>query len=155
MKHLRRCRRIADALGRHGLGYLIGVFGLDRLVPFHKGILGHPRQAEPYTQPQHVRLALEDLGTTFMKLGQILSTRPDLLGPDYIAELAKLQDSAPSVPFAEISEVIEGERRNRTRSKSAGPDPLQSVSEGVAGDAQQLGRPGDVAIRPLHGLLDE
>lgn len=109
MRHLKRYRQIADAMARHGLGYLVGVFGLTRLVPFHKGILGHPRKEEPYTQPEHVRLALEELGTTFMKLGQILSTRPDLLGPDFIAELSRLQDSAPTVPFETIAETIEAE----------------------------------------------
>lgn len=134
MKHLRRYRHIADAFGRHGLGYFVGAFGLDRLVPFHKGILGHPRQAEPYTQPQHVRLALEDLGTTFMKLGQILSTRPDLLGPDYIVELARLQDSAPSVPFDAIAEVIEGELGRPVDEvfRSLDREPLASASIGQA-----------------------
>ena len=53
-------------------------------------------------RPAHLRLALEELGTTFIKLGQILSTRADLLPPEYLAELTKLQDSAPPVPFDAI-----------------------------------------------------
>jgi ubiquinone biosynthesis protein len=52
-------------------------------------------------------MALEDLGTTFIKLGQILSTREDLLPPAYIAELSKLRDQVPPVPTAEIRKVIE------------------------------------------------
>ena len=51
----------------------------------------------PYTTPEHLRLALEELGPTFIKLGQILSTRPDLLPPDFVSELSKLQDAAPPV----------------------------------------------------------
>jgi ubiquinone biosynthesis protein len=51
-------------------------------------------------------LALEELGTTFIKLGQILSTRADLLPPEYLAELTKLQDSAPPVPFDAIRETL-------------------------------------------------
>jgi hypothetical protein len=65
--------------------------------PFHRGLLGHERRDEPYTRPEHVRLALEQLGATFVKLGQILSTRSDLLGPEYQVELAGLQDAAPPV----------------------------------------------------------
>jgi len=57
-------------------------------------------------RPLHLRLALEELGTTFIKLGQILSTRADLLPPEYLVELTKLQDSAAPVAFEEIREVV-------------------------------------------------
>ena len=103
---LSRSRQIADVLARHGLGYLVGVLGLERFIPFHRGLLGHPRRSEPYTRPEHLRMALEELGATFIKLGQILSTRADLLPPDYQAELAKLQDAAPPVPWEVIAETL-------------------------------------------------
>ena len=76
---LNRSRQIADTLVRHGLGYLVGILGLERFVPFHRGLLGHPRRDVPYTRPEHLRMALEELGAMFIKLGQILSTRADLL----------------------------------------------------------------------------
>ena len=104
-----RYRQIADALSRHGMGYMVGMLGLERFVPFHRGVLGHPRREEPYTRPEHVRMALEELGATFIKLGQILSTRPDLMPPDYQEELAKLQDAAPPVPSDAIEEVVRAE----------------------------------------------
>ena len=59
--------------------------------------------------PEHLRLALEELGPTFMKLGQILSTRPDLVPERYGAELAKLQDAASPVPVEEIRAVLREE----------------------------------------------
>lgn len=104
-----RVRQIADVLVRHGLGFLVGVLGLERFVPFHRGILGHPRRAQPYTRPEHLRMALEELGGAWVKLGQILSTRADLVPPDYQAELAKLQDAAPPVPPEAILPVFEAE----------------------------------------------
>lgn len=101
-----RSRQIANILVRHGLGYLVGVFGLERFVPFQRGLLKHPRRAEPYTQPEHIRMALEELGATFIKLGQILSTRPDLLPPEYLAEFARLQDAAPTIPLERVQETL-------------------------------------------------
>ncbi len=104
--HRERYRQIAHTLARHGLGYLLGVLGLERFVPFHKGLLKHPKRPQPYTRPEHVRMALEDLGATFIKLGQMLSTRTDLLPPDYQAEFAKLQDAAPIVPFEQVQTTV-------------------------------------------------
>lgn len=104
-----RSREIAGVLARHGLGYLIGTLGLDALVPFHRGLLGHPRRAQAYTRPEHVRMALEDLGPTFVKLGQIASTRADLLSPQYQRELARLQDQVPPAAGGAIRAVISSE----------------------------------------------
>lgn len=103
--HLNRSRQIAEVLGRHGLGYLSSVVGLERLIPFRRGLAGHG----PHTRPEHVRMAFEELGTTFIKLGQILSTRADLMPPEYQAELSKLQDSAAPVPWHAIEETVEAE----------------------------------------------
>ena len=131
---LRRSRQIADVLARHGLGYLVGVFGLERFVPFHRGLLGHPRRPQPYTRPEHVRMALEELGTTFIKLGQILSTRADLLPPEYQAELAKLQDAAPPVPWEVIEETLGMELGQPLAACFAtfDPTPLAAASIGQA-----------------------
>lgn len=104
-----RSRQIAEVLARHGLGYLVNVFGLERYVPFHRGLLGHAPRDTPYTPPEHLRLAIEELGATFAKLGQLLSTRADLLPPAYQRELALLQDQVPSVSGDAIVAVVEVE----------------------------------------------
>ena len=108
-QYRRRRREILSAVSRHGLGVLVGPRGFGRLVPFHWGLLGHQRRAVPYTRAEHVRLAVEDLGPTFIKIGQIASTRGDLLPPDYLRELARLQDAAPPESLDVIRETIEAE----------------------------------------------
>ena len=104
-----RYRQIAEVLTKHGLGFLVGVTGLSRWIPFHQGVLGHERRDQPYTTPEHLRLALEELGPTFIKLGQLLSTRSDIVPASYLRELAKLQDAAPAVPLPTIYTLIEQE----------------------------------------------
>jgi ubiquinone biosynthesis protein len=109
ISHTARYRQIAGVLMRHGLDYLIDAFGLGRFVPFHRHLAEHSPSGKPDTKPEHLRLVFQELGTTFIKLGQVLSTRGDLLGPAYQAELAKLQDHAPPVAFADVEAVIVAE----------------------------------------------
>ncbi len=108
-KHVKRKAQIAKILAKHGFGFLVDRVGLGKFVPFHWGILGHRRRKIPYSAPEHLRLAFEELGSTFIKLGQILSTRPDLIPEEYIEELSRLQDRIPPCPVEEIEKVIEEE----------------------------------------------
>ncbi|MBA4180585.1 MAG: 2-polyprenylphenol hydroxylase [Anaerolinea sp.] len=105
----RRYREILSALSRHGLGAFVNEAGWGRLVPFQWGLMGHARRDSRYTTAEHIRLAMEELGTTAIKLGQILSTRPDFVAPDYIAEFEKLRDRVPAVPADAIIAIIERE----------------------------------------------
>ena len=132
--HRDRYREIAETLSRHGLGFIVGLAGVEQLVPFHRGLLGHERRAEPYTRPEHVRLALEQLGTTFIKLGQVLSTRPDLVGEDYATELARLRDSAAAVPPSDVLEAVASELGSSIGEafRSFDREPLAAASIGQA-----------------------
>ncbi|MBG0740629.1 AarF/ABC1/UbiB kinase family protein [Paeniglutamicibacter antarcticus] len=102
--HFERYRQVAETLSRHGLAWLLGATGLERLVPFPRGV-GGGEQA-PLSNAEHLRLALAELGPTFIKLGQVLSTRSDLLPPEFRNELAKLQDDAPALPAGTVEELI-------------------------------------------------
>ncbi|PKM81185.1 MAG: hypothetical protein CVU89_10405 [Firmicutes bacterium HGW-Firmicutes-14] len=104
-----RYRQIIAVLLKHGFGYFLLELGLGNLVPLHKGIMGHEPQDHAYTKPEHLRLAFEELGTTFIKLGQVLSTRADLLSPEFLKELAKLQVSVPPISYETVCEEIERE----------------------------------------------
>lgn len=129
---LRRSREIASVLTRHGLGWLVVRVGLSGLVPFERGWLGHPARETPYTRAEHLRMALADLGGAFIKVGQALSTRPDFIPPEYVAELSKLQDAAPPVPFERICQVICDELGQLPENifDEFDPQPLASASIG-------------------------
>jgi len=105
----KRERQIISALARHGLGLTLVQARLGWLLPFERGLLSHPRRDEPYSGPEHLRMAFEDLGPTFIKLAQILSTRGDLIGPGYASELARLQSAVPPIGFEEMSRVLNAE----------------------------------------------
>jgi ubiquinone biosynthesis protein len=97
-----RVRDISGVLARYGFGEVLGRMGFG---PKRSG----PEEGESNERSwaTRLRLALEELGPSFVKLGQIMSTRADVLPPELIAELIKLQDSVPPVPFLEIREQIE------------------------------------------------
>jgi ubiquinone biosynthesis protein len=105
--HLRRYRHIITVLMKYGLGDLVESLGmrLHRLMPSGR----HRGAGDSRGRPERLRLALEELGPTFIKLGQLLSTRPDLLPPAYIAELEHLQDRVAPERFDKIRKEVERE----------------------------------------------
>jgi len=111
LAEIARGQRITEILVRNGLGFLVQQLALDRFVP--RFLRRRPVRADDaigrLTVPQRVRRTLEELGATYIKLGQLMSGRADLLPPEYIEELSKLLDSAPPVAGEEIREAIERE----------------------------------------------
>jgi ubiquinone biosynthesis protein len=127
--HHRR-RQIASVLVRRGWGYLLEASGLEHLIALE------PRHEarSPASAPKRLRLALEELGPMFIKLGQVLSTRADLLGPEFRLELAKLQDDTPHVPSEIVRESVRTELGGEPESVFAAFDsePLAAASIGQA-----------------------
>lgn len=99
----RRYREISRILLRHGFGSL-----LEMARP-RRGLFRWPGPPGAPPPARHLCLALEELGPTFIKLGQILSTRSDLIPPAYVAELVRLQDRVAPFPFAQVRRQVEGE----------------------------------------------
>lgn len=109
-RHLNRYRQILSVLARYGFDDLVDRLRITQYLGTGlRWVSRRPEHVETLTTAERLRLVLEELGPTFVKLGQMLSTRPDLLPPDFIAELAKLQQGVPPFPFVEVREIIEAE----------------------------------------------
>jgi len=110
LPELARARRIAEVLIRNGLGHMLQMAGLTNLVPFWRSRrMGPDARTVRLSVPERLRHTLEELGPTYIKLGQMLSTRPDIMPPEYIVELSKLLDSAPPAAGDEIAKIVEEE----------------------------------------------
>lgn len=110
-RDLARAHDIARVLIRYGFGDLVRRVGMGEALE-RAGKVLHWRAPEELARlapPARVRRALEDLGPTFVKLGQILATRVDLFPPDWIEEFGKLQDAAPAAPFEAIRAQLEAD----------------------------------------------
>lgn len=106
---VRRLSEIAGILLSHGFGDLIRQLGIEKIAAsVHRSL--HPQneaKLHALSAPERLRLALEELGPTFVKLGQVLSTRADLLPPDYITELGCLRDKVGTIPWDDLVTEVE------------------------------------------------
>jgi ubiquinone biosynthesis protein len=130
-RHLRRYREITEILADHGFGAVLTQLGLSERLNLPRRILRRqPVPKDELTLPVRVRTTLEELGPTFVKLGQILSTRSDLVPPEYLAELRRLQDDVAPLPWDVIREVIEAELESTVDQifKQVDPQPVASAS---------------------------
>jgi ubiquinone biosynthesis protein len=107
-RSLGRLSEIAQVMVRHGFGYFLEAHKLTDLLP------GRPPRAssDASQRGRHLRELLDELGPTFVKFGQLLSTRPDIVPPDIIAELRGLQDDVRPFPFEQAERVIEEDLGN-------------------------------------------
>jgi ubiquinone biosynthesis protein len=132
MRDLPRLHQIALVLVRHGFGDLVRRVGLAGALE-RAGQVLHWGARDPKSQlgpPQRARLALAELGPTFIKLGQVLATRVDLFSPEWIAEFEQLQNQVPPVPLeALLPDVTKALGRSPFELfKDLEPEPLGSAS---------------------------
>lgn len=104
MRDLPRLRELAGILIRHGFGDVVRRAGVGTVLERAGEMLsvGQDHGLRDVDLPVRIRMALEQMGPTFVKLGQVLATRVDLFSPEWIVEFEKLQNSVPPVPFAEV-----------------------------------------------------
>ena len=107
--HFARYRQIAGVLMKYHLKEPIETLGMERYLPLRWMPPALPWRKQRYSKAERMSLALEEMGTTFIKLGQILSTRADLLPAEYVKELAKLQNCLKPLPAELLKEVVVAE----------------------------------------------
>ncbi|MBI4681921.1 MAG: AarF/ABC1/UbiB kinase family protein [Nitrospirae bacterium] len=110
-KNITRIRQIVNVFLKHGFGQFIELLNLQRFIPLRKKIKYFSRwqEVEKITIPQRLRMAFSELGPSFIKLAQILSSRPDLITSEYADEFKKLQDKVPPFASDKARQMIEGE----------------------------------------------
>lgn len=111
--HLSRYKQILYVFFKHGFGGLTDRLGIEKYLNIrinkqNQNKIGETENSR-YSVGERLRLSLEELGPTFIKLGQMISTRPDILPADIIVELEKLQTAVPPFPFEDVKSLIENE----------------------------------------------
>ena len=151
-RHLNRYRQILGVFLKYGFGDLLNTLKIDQYIEVGLQMISRKTavREERLTRPQRVRLALEELGPTYIKLGQILSTRPDLIPAEFIEELAFLQDAVPAFDFSEAESLIRQEfgREPAELFEHIAPGPVASASIGQVHRAVlKSGEPVAVKLR--------
>src|SRR5262245_983360 len=138
-RNLGRLSEIAQVAARHGFGYFLRRNRLGDLVP------GGSNGDVPTVSDRgrRLRAMLDELGPTFVKFGQLLSTRPDVVPPDIVAELRGLQDAVTPFPFEQVREVLEAELGLTVEQAFVELDELPIASASI-GQVHRATLPNDV-----------
>ncbi len=113
-RNVNRVRQIVNVLLKYGFGKLVDQLHLNRFVPFRKRLrsFGQWPPLKSPTSAERLRMAFAELGPSFIKLAQLLATRPDLVTKQFADEFKKLQDNVPAFPTADAIAIIESETRS-------------------------------------------
>ncbi len=131
LRGLKRYQEIAQALVKYGYVDVVEALHLRQPLQLGRRLFG-ARDAPPADAPQRLRMLCEELGPTFIKFGQLLSMRADLLPPEYLKELSKLQDHAPSEDFPVIRAIVEAELQQPLAALFADVTPLALAAASMA-----------------------
>jgi len=109
IRHIKRYRDVAKVLTRHGFGFFVEEMGLLHMLSLPKRLFTNMEETDPMTVGERIRQVIEELGPTYVKIGQIASTRADIIPEEILKELEKLQDNVPSFSFEQVTRIIEEE----------------------------------------------
>lgn len=149
-ENIKRLNEIYKVLKKNDFGYLIEENTFFKKFPFLRNYQAEKEDTFlDESIPLRIRKVLEELGPAYIKLGQMLSTRPDLVGMDIAEELQKLRDNTPVTPFEEIKKVIETELESTIEDIYSEIDetPLGSASIGQVYKARLKATGEEVAIK--------
>lgn len=157
-RHINRYRQILGVLFQYGFDDLLDILRLEEYLEIGLQMISRKKDAQvaKLSRPERLRRALEELGPTFIKLGQILSTRSDLLPMPYIQELSRLQDDVPPFPFAEVREIFIAEigRPPEEVFVAIEETPLAAASIGQVHRAR-LADEGEVVVKVQRPRIQE
>ena len=145
LRDARRTREILSVLVRYGFRNVVDELHLEgALRRALQRTLGRPVDptVEAMPLPQRLRLAMEELGPTFVKLGQVLSLRPDLIPPAWATEFSKLHATVAPVPFPLIRERLAGEFGDRFDELFESIDETPLAAASMAQVHRAVGRDG-------------
>lgn len=110
-RNLARYRQILAILFKYGFGDLIDLLKIEQYIEVGLQLISKNRRdvSEKLSRAKRIRMAIEELGPTYIKLGQILSSRPDFIPDDFRRELSKLQDRVPPFAFSDVNKIVETE----------------------------------------------
>lgn len=132
VRNLKRYQQILSVLVRYGFSDFVHETGLDHIIEKGVGLFSSAPAAnlQQVSRAERVRHAMEELGPTFIKLGQVLSTRRDLVPQEWVDEFSRLQDECPQVPFEDIRKQLEEEFNGQVEEvfKSIDEQPLAAAS---------------------------
>jgi ubiquinone biosynthesis protein len=158
IRNLGRTREIVTILLNHGFGDVVERLKLMRYMRWwRRSVMRRPEPAPSLTFAQRIRLAIEELGPTFVKFGQVISTRPDLVPASIITELEKLQEHVPPFSGVQAVQLLESELGSQVGKLFAQFDkePLAAGSLGQVHRAVHFdGRPLAVKIRRPTAVHD-
>ena len=150
-RHAKRYEEILHVLIKYGFWDLVDSLNVKEHIEIVvEKISGkQPERLEKLSRPERVRMVLEDLGPTFIKLGQLLSTRADLIPLEYVQELSKLQDGVPPFSYEDVRDIIKSEtgRFPETIFHSFHNKPIAAASIGQVHKAILKGTEEEVAIK--------
>ena len=152
-RHIQRYRQILSILIRHGFGDMVDTLKIEQYLDIGLNIISRKSRenVESLSRSDRIRMAIEELGPTFIKVGQILSTRPDLLPLDLVTELGKLQDCVPPFDFTAVKNILEEELKAPLSEvfSEFEETPLASASIGQVHRARLISG-NEVAVKIQH-----
>jgi ubiquinone biosynthesis protein len=160
-RHFQRYRQILGIIFKYGFGNVIDALNIDQYIEIGLKLISRNKgdRFEKLSGAMRIRMIFEELGPTFIKFGQILSSRPDLIPVNLLTELARLQDNVPPFSFDEVAGIISSEfgRSHEEIFEYMDRTPIASASIGQVHRAGLAGV-GEVAVkiqRPgIHKLIE-